>query len=143
MHICLLKVRYTISYKGIVTPSTTEAEFVASVLAGIEIIWLRSLLSEFGSEIEEPSHVFIDNQSALSVAKNPKHHGRMKLLDLRYFWLREKVAQKVIRLGYEPTNSIPADLLTKALSRVEWHSNHGTFLNGKLTALSGHMMHID
>jgi hypothetical protein len=108
--------------QNIVTLSTTEAEFVASVFAGTEIVWLRNLYSELGSKIERPSHLYID-QSALSVAKNPEHHGRMKHLDLRYFWLREKVVQKVIQIGYVPTHSMPADLLTKALPRelVERH----------------------
>ena len=71
--------------QSIVTLSTTKAEFVMSVLAGTEIVWLRNLLSKLGSEVEEPSHLFIDNQSALSVAKNPEHHGWMKHLDLWYF----------------------------------------------------------
>jgi hypothetical protein len=65
----------------------------------------------------------MDNQSALSVAKNPEHHGRMKHLDLKYFWLREKVTQKAIHVGYVPTRDMPADLLTKALpcEAVERH----------------------
>jgi transposase InsO family protein len=109
--------------QNIVTLSTTESEFVASVLAGTEIVWLRSLFDELGSKPEGPSHLYIDNQSALSVAKNPEHHGRMKHLDLRYFWLREKVVQKTIQIGYVPTGSMPADILTKALPRelVERH----------------------
>jgi hypothetical protein len=109
--------------QNIVTLSTTEAEFVAATLAGTEIIWLRSLFDELGSRVEEPSHLYIDNQSALTVAKNPEHHGRMKHLDLRYFWLREKVAQRAIQVGYVPTKDMPADLLTKALPResVERH----------------------
>ena len=34
----------------------------------------------------------MDNQSALQVMKNPEHHGRMKHLDLRFYWLRDTVA---------------------------------------------------
>ena len=71
--------------QNIVTLSTTEAEFVASVLAGTEIVCLRNLLDELGSKLEGPSHLCIDNKSALSIMKNTKHHGRMKYLDLRYF----------------------------------------------------------
>jgi hypothetical protein len=65
------------------------------------------------------SPLLIDNQSALSVAKNPEHHGRMKQLDLRYYWLRDEVEKKVISVSYCPTGKMPADLLTKALSLVK------------------------
>ena len=61
--------------KNFVTLSTTEVEFVASVFTGTEIIWLRNLFSELGSRLEKPSYLYINNLSALSVAKNPKHHG--------------------------------------------------------------------
>ncbi len=46
----------------------------------------------------------------------------MKHLDLRYYWLRDKVECQVIGLSYIPTSQMPADLLTKALPRVrvEW-----------------------
>ena len=51
----------------------------------------------------------------MSVAKNPEHHGRMKHLDLRYFWLRDQVGESKIAVYYVPTAEMPADLLTKAL----------------------------
>ncbi|KIM67373.1 hypothetical protein SCLCIDRAFT_108336, partial [Scleroderma citrinum Foug A] len=42
----------------------------------------------------------LDNQSVIAVAKNPEHHGRMKQLNLCYYWLRDAAA----------------DLLTKPLT---------------------------
>ena len=66
----------------VVSLSTTEAEYIAAVEAGKEIIWMCNLLSEFGFTIPSPSHLLIDNNSAVTVAKNPEHHGRMKHLDL-------------------------------------------------------------
>ncbi|KZT17968.1 hypothetical protein NEOLEDRAFT_1019288, partial [Neolentinus lepideus HHB14362 ss-1] len=51
-----------------------------------------------GYPISGPSMLYIDNQSALAVAKNPEHHGRMKHLDLR-------------------TDKMPADCMTKALAK--------------------------
>ena len=71
----------------IATLSTTEAEYVSAVSAGQEMIWLRNLLTEFGYQFDSASTLFIDNQSAISVANNPEHHGRMKHLDLRFYWL--------------------------------------------------------
>ena len=52
------------------------------------------------------------------VSKNPEHHGRMKHLDLRYYWPRDVVERKVISPVYVPTSQTPADLLTKALPRA-------------------------
>ena len=59
----------------------------------------------------------IDNMSALSVAKNPEHHGRMKHLDLQFYWLRDVVHAGHIALQHVPTADMPADIMTKALSR--------------------------
>ena len=58
-------------------------------------------------------------QSAISVAKNPEHHGRMKHLDLCFYWLRDQVEMKRIFPVYLETEDMPADLLTKALPKPQ------------------------
>ena len=70
---------------------------------------------ELGYSVKSPSDLWVDNQSAIQVAKNPEHHGRMKHLDLNYFWLRDQVAYGVIMPKYLPTEDNAADMLTKAL----------------------------
>jgi hypothetical protein len=102
-----------------VTLSTTEAEYIAAVSAGQEILWLRNLLTEMGFELKGSSTLYIDNQSAVSVAKNPEHHGRLKHLDLWYYWLRDVVEQGDISVKHIPTFDMPADLLTKRLAKVK------------------------
>ena len=72
-----------------------------------------------GYTLPTSSTLGIDNQSALSVAKDPEHHGRMKHLDLRYYWLRDVVNQGIISLHHVPTALMPADILTKPLERVK------------------------
>ena len=102
-----------------VTGSTTEAEYIAAYYAGQEICWLRNLLTELGYTFTGPSTLYMDNMSAINVAKNPEHHGRMKHLDIKYYWLREKVNDGVIKVLHCPTAQMPADLLTKPLVRVK------------------------
>jgi plasmid replication initiation protein len=102
--------------QSIVTLSTTEAEFVSAVEAGKEIAWMRNILGEFGYQVNQACTLHIDNQSAISVSKNPEHHGRMKHLDLRYYWLRDAVKAKRIAPCYIPTAEQIADILTKPLS---------------------------
>lgn len=103
-----------------VARSTCEAEYVSAASAGSEILWLRNLFTELGYSLDnKPSMLFVDNQSAISVAKNPEHHGRMKHLDLAHYWLRDTVNSGLINVVYCPTASMPADLLTKAMDRVK------------------------
>ena len=59
----------------------------------------------------------IDNKSFIQVTKTPEHHGRMKHLDLHFYWLRCTVHSGVIALKYVPTADMVADSTTKALSR--------------------------
>ena len=89
----------------------------AAVEAGKEIYWMRNILKEFGYKINGPSSLHCDNQLAIQVGKSPEHHGRMKHLDLRFFWLRDAVENGVITLSYLPTDKMPADALTKPLSK--------------------------
>ena len=103
----------------IATLSTTEAEYISAVAAGQEIIWLHNLFSEFGYALDAPSTLYVDNQSAISVAKNPEHHGRMKHLDLRHYWLRDVVEIGQIDVRYMQTKTMPADIMTKALGRLK------------------------
>ncbi len=99
----------------IVALSTTEAEYMAAVEAGKEIAWMRNILSEFGYGGHLPSTLKMDNQSAITVSKNPEHHGRMKHLDLRLYWLRDKVEHGMIHPDFIPTTEMIADCLTKSV----------------------------
>jgi hypothetical protein len=103
----------------IIAQSTTEAEYIAAAEAGKEIMWMRNILGEFGYTLSSPSTLYIDNQSAINVAKNPEHHGRMKHLDLRTHWLRHNVEDKIFRPVHVSTGEMLADCMTKALPRVK------------------------
>ena len=103
-----------------VAQSTTEAEYVAANQAGRDIMWMRNLLYEFGYDLSDsPSTLYMDNNSAIAVAKNPEHFGRLKLMKLRLYWLRDVIEEGMIAPEYVPTGQMSADLLTKALPVVK------------------------
>ena len=112
-------VSWSSKQEPIVMLSATEAEYIAAVEAGKVIIWMHNILSEMRAPVDAPSTLYIDNRSALSVAKNPEHHRRMKHLDLRFFWLREAVEAGKIAPEHLRTDAMPADLLTKSLPRAK------------------------
>ena len=106
--------------QGMVTHSTTEAEYVAANQAGRDIMWMRNLFTEFGYDLSEsPSTLFMDNSSAIAVAKNPEDFGRLKHIQLRLYWLRDVIEEGMIAPEYCPTGAMLADLLTKALPLVK------------------------
>ena len=59
-------VSWSSKLQSIVALSTTEAEYIAAVSAGMEIRWMRNLLHEMGFCPTGPSVLRIDNQSAIS-----------------------------------------------------------------------------
>ncbi|KAK2456950.1 putative mitochondrial protein [Trifolium repens] len=73
----------------IVTLSTCEAEYVAATSCVCHAIWLRNLLKELNFPQKEPTMIFVDNKSAIALAKNPVFHDRSKHIDTRYHYIRE------------------------------------------------------
>ena len=73
--------------QSIVALSTTEAEYMAACEAGKEIVCMHKMLQELSFSMPTSSVLYMDNQSAIQVAKHPEHHGWMKQLDLSWFWL--------------------------------------------------------
>ena len=70
-----------------------------------------------------PQRILVDNNSAIELAKNPKHHDRTKHIDIRHHFVREAINDKLIDLCHMDTGNNTADIFTKALS-VELHQRH-------------------
>jgi hypothetical protein len=102
--------------------STTEAEYIALSEAVKETIWLRMLLGQIGHTQTEPTTIYEDNQGCISLAKDPTQHSRAKHIDIRYHFLREKIGKNEITLQYLSTESMLADILTKALPTERYQS---------------------
>ncbi|CAL1382198.1 unnamed protein product [Linum trigynum] len=103
--------------QAIVTLPTCEAEYVAATSCACHAIWLRKLLKELNMTQEESTKIFVDNKSALALAKNPVFHDRSKHIDTRYHFLRECVVQKEVALKYVKTEDQIADIFTKPLKQ--------------------------
>ena len=96
--------------------SYCEAKYIATSSTVCEAIWVRNILKELDHPQEEPTVIFVDNKSAIQLAKNPVHHGRSKHIDTRFHFLRDNVKQKTIELQHCNTTEQVADIFTKPLS---------------------------
>lgn len=104
----------------IVTLSTCEEEYVAATSCVCHAIWLQNLLKELNLPQEEPTKIFVDNRSAIALAKNPVFHDWSKHIDTRYHYIRECVTKKDVQLEYVKTNDQVADIFTKPLKREDF-----------------------
>ncbi len=101
----------------IVTTSSMEAEFVALASATKEALWIKKLNNELMNE-NMPVEIKEDNQSCIKFSHDFIHSDRTKHIDVRYYFVREKVEEGKIKLTYCPTTEMIADIFTKALGPI-------------------------
>jgi hypothetical protein len=84
-------------------------------------------MSDFG---EEYTHVPLqyDSTSALSVAKNPVLHSKIKHIEVRYHFLIDNVEKGKITLIHVPTHGQLADTFTKPLDPATFTRLRGELL---------------
>ena len=93
--------------------SSYEAKYVAVSVGACEAAWLQKLLKEIQLKVNELLKMYVDNASAISLAKNPVAHRRSKHIETRFHFLRDQVEKKKIEvLHYKIENHI-VDILTK------------------------------
>jgi hypothetical protein len=66
--------------------SSTEAEYVALSKAGREVCWLRNLYEELGQKQQRPTVIKGDNDSSITMARNPQFHKQSKHIDLSSYY---------------------------------------------------------
>lgn len=97
--------------------STTEAEYMALSEAAKEAVHIQRFLLELGAIEVGPTKLFNDNVSAQKLATNPVFHARTKHIDIRHHFVREVVESGQVTLEHVASDEMPADVLTKALTR--------------------------
>jgi hypothetical protein len=76
---------------------------------------MKQTLTDIQVEYGDPIPIYCDNTSAISISKNPVMHSKMKHIPIKYHFLRERVAEKNIRVEYVGTKEQVADIFTKPL----------------------------
>ena len=95
--------------------ATSEAEYVTAFEACKEAIWLRTLLGTIGYQSQKPTNLLCDNNAAINLYEDPLLHDRVKHIDIKHHFLRERVQSQEIILSYINTHDNIADIFTKAL----------------------------
>lgn len=99
--------------------SSTEAEYMALTEASKEAMHLQRLTEEMTIANSLTVLLLNDNIGSQRLAGNPVFHSRTKHIHVQHHFVREALASGEIQLNYLPTDEMPADVLTKGLSRVK------------------------
>jgi hypothetical protein len=104
-----------------VAQSTMEAEYFAASEAARDAVWTRNFMNDLklsGISIDAVP-LYIDNNCALKLSRNPEFHARAKHIEAKHHYIREKTMEtKEIDTMRVDTKDNLADILTKSLSPV-------------------------
>jgi hypothetical protein len=80
------------------------------------VVWTRNFLTTQGFKVKD-NVVYQDNQSAILLEKNGKASSRCQTrhLDIRYFFLTDRVKRGDLQIEYCPIGDMVADFFTKPL----------------------------
>ncbi|GJW83143.1 ribonuclease H-like domain-containing protein [Tanacetum coccineum] len=94
----------------IVANSTTEAEYVAAANCCGQVLWIQNQMMDYGFNFMN-TKIHIDNESTISVIKNPVAHSRTKHIEIRFHFIRDCYKKRLIEVIKIHTDHNVADLI--------------------------------
>jgi hypothetical protein len=98
------------------TRSSTESELVGVDDMMPSILWTRYFLKSQGYRVND-NIIYQDNKSAMLLERNGKTSSskRTKHINVRYFFITDRISKGEVRVEWCPTKEMVADFLTKPL----------------------------
>lgn len=112
------------------TKSSTEAELVGVADVMPQILWTRYFLEAQGYNTKA-SMLYQDNMSAILLEKNGRASSgkRTRHLNIRYFFVTDRVKTKEIAIDHCPTGEMRGDFFTKPLQGALFRKFRSEILN--------------
>jgi hypothetical protein len=114
------------------TRSSTETELVAADDFMPMIIWTNLFLEAQGYGTKE-TILYQDNQSAILLEKNGRKSSgkRTKHLNIRYYFITDRISRKELSVAYCPTEEMVGDFFTKPLQGKLFYKFRSIIMNLK------------
>jgi len=113
----------------LVTRSSTEAEIVAFSDNCSPVIWSRDFLIAQGYDMP-PAKVYQDNMSSMALElRGASKSDKTRHVNIRYFWVKDRIDNNEISVEYKPTDEMIADVLTKPLQGKKFTDLRDKLLN--------------
>ena len=98
------------------TRSSTESELVGVDDMMPSILWTRQFLKSQGYKVND-NVIFQDNKSTMLLERNGKSSSskRTKHINVRYFFITDRISKGEVRVEWCPTRDMIADFMSKPL----------------------------
>lgn len=96
--------------------STAESEYMAAARGARQMDWIYLFMSELNLPQSRPALIRCDNQAAIALAQSSKGHSRVKHIDIRHHYIRERVEEGALEIRHIAGTENIADIMTKPLS---------------------------
>jgi hypothetical protein len=100
--------------------SSCEAEYIAGIRAACQAVWLRRLMEEVLRKRLAAPRIKLDNQSAITLGKNPVLHDRSYHIKMKYHFIRECVEQGEISIELSAHRHLDEATSKGEVSRITW-----------------------
>jgi hypothetical protein len=106
--------------QSIVASSTMYAEFIACFEATGQEIWLKKFIPDLKVVdcTNKPLKIYYDNQPVVFYAHNNKSSKATRLIEVKYYVVKDKIQDHTISLEHIRTKDMLADPLMKVLHPV-------------------------
>nr|GEZ30145.1 hypothetical protein [Tanacetum cinerariifolium] len=92
---------------------STTGENVAAASGCRQVLWMQNQLLDYGCNFMN-TKIYIDNNSAIFIVKNPVYHSKTKHIKIRHHFIRDCYEKKLINVDHIHSDDNGADLLNKA-----------------------------
>jgi hypothetical protein len=105
------------SKQDIVTKSASESEIVGTSDGATPVLWCREFVKSQGYALK-PTIIFQDNMGVIALMTNGRSckNCTTHYLNIRYFFIRDRIGMNDVVLSYCPTKRMLADLMTKPVT---------------------------
>ncbi|GKB53562.1 putative reverse transcriptase, RNA-dependent DNA polymerase [Tanacetum coccineum] len=93
---------------------TTEAEYIVASHCCGQVIWIQNQMLDYGFNFMQ-TKIYVDNESAIFVVKNPVYHSKTKHIESRHHFIKDSYEKRLIKMVKIHTDHNVADLLLKPL----------------------------
>ena len=116
------------------TRSSTESELVAVDDCMPTVMWTRYFMEAQGYQVDD-AIIYQDNMSSMLLERNgmASSSRRTRHINIRYFFVTDRIKAKEIRVEYCPSKELVADFFTKPLQGQLFYQLRSFIMNCPLT----------